>query len=107
MAEAPPKERPEWMRVTTDWLRKELKSVAVLLATKAGSKAVLTAALSKDLVARGLSASEWMGSAAKVVGGSGGGKEGLAQGGGPSAENIPLALEQARKDIRARLEQEG
>ena len=106
IAESPPKERPEWMRATTDWLRKELKSVAIMLATKAGGKAVLTAALSKDLVKRGLSASEWIGSAAKVVGGSGGGKAGLAQGGGPAAENIPMALEQARKDIRARLSQE-
>ena len=69
----------------------------------ARGKALLTAALSKDLVKRGLSASEWIESAAKVLGGKGGGKASLAQGGGPSPENISVALKQAYKDIKARL----
>ena len=103
VAEAPPQQGPDWMRATADWLRKELTSVAMMLATKTGGKVLLTAALSKDLVDRGLSASEWIESAAKVVGGKGGGKPALAQGGGPSAENISLALEQAHRDIKARL----
>jgi alanyl-tRNA synthetase len=103
IAEAPADERPEWMRTTADWLRKELDSVAVMLASKVGGKALLTAALSKDLVKRGLSASEWIESAAKVLGGKGGGKASLAQGGGPSPENISVALKQAYKDIKARL----
>ena len=103
IAEAPADERPEWMRTTADWMRKELDSVAVMLASKVGGKALLTAAMSDDLVKRGLSASAWIGSAAKVLGGKGGGKAALAQGGGPAPENIGIALKQAYKDIKARL----
>ena len=103
VAEAPPQQGPEWMRSTADWLRKELSSVALMLGAKVSGKVLLTASLSKDLIEQGLSASEWIESAAKVVGGKGGGKPALAQGGGPSAENLSLALQQAQKDIKARL----
>lgn len=103
IAEAPANERPEWMRTTADWMRKELDSVAVMLASKVSGKALLTAAMSKDLVKRGLSASDWISSTAKVLGGKGGGKPDMAQGGGPSPENISVALKQAYKDIKASL----
>ena len=103
VAEAPAQQGPEWMRSTADWLRKELSSVALLLGAKVSGKVLLTAAMSKDLVEKGLSASEWIESAAKVVGGRGGGKPALAQGGGPAVENLTLALGQAQKDIKARL----
>ncbi len=103
IAEAPANERPEWMRTTADWMRKEMDSVAVMLASKVGGKALLTAAMSEDLVKRGLSASQWIESTAKVLGGKGGGKASMAQGGGPSPENIGIALKQAYKDIKARL----
>ena len=103
IAEAPPQQGPEWMRATADWLRKEFSSVALMLGTKASGKVLLTAALSQDLVDQGLSASEWIESAAKIVGGKGGGKATLAQGGGPAVENLSLALQQAGKDIKARL----
>jgi alanyl-tRNA synthetase len=103
IAEAPANERPEWMRTTADWMRKEMDSVAVMLASKVGGKALLTAAMSEDLVKRGLSASEWISSTAKVLGGKGGGKAAMAQGGGPSPKNISLALKQAYQDIKARL----
>ena len=103
VAEAPPQQGPEWMRSTADWLRKEFSSIALILGAKVSGKVLLTAALSKDLIEQGLSASEWIESAAKIVGGKGGGKPALAQGGGPSAENLSLALQQAQKDIKARL----
>jgi alanyl-tRNA synthetase len=80
------------MRAQIDQLRRKVSPLAVLLASGAGGKALLVAALGKELVAKGLSAVDWVKAAAKHVGGGGGGRPDLGQAGGKSPELIPKAL---------------
>jgi alanyl-tRNA synthetase len=92
------------LRNLIDQIRKKTKSSAVLLAAKTGDDAVtLVAGLSRDLVAAGQNAGNWVRETAKIVGGSGGGKPDLAQAGGKQPENIGAALEAARNAIHASL----
>ncbi|GIL79387.1 hypothetical protein Vretimale_16555 [Volvox reticuliferus] len=72
---------------------------AVLLATRAegGSKVNFVAAFSAGVVEAGLQAGKVVGMVAKVCGGGGGGKPGLAQAGGKDASKMGDALELARK----------
>jgi alanyl-tRNA synthetase len=74
---------------------------AVVLGTGRGGKALLVAAVSKNLQARGVSASELLDPAAKIVGGGAGGKPGLAFSGGPRGDAYPEAL----RAIEPRLEE--
>jgi alanyl-tRNA synthetase len=53
---------------------------------------VIVAAISKDLVARGLHAGELIKDMAKIVGGGGGGKPTLAEAGGKDASKLSEAL---------------
>jgi alanyl-tRNA synthetase len=60
-------------------------------------------ALSEDARARGLSANELVKVAAGVLGGSGGGKDDIAQGGGADASAIGEALVQVERAVAARV----
>jgi alanyl-tRNA synthetase len=74
---------------------------AIVVAGPGEGRTLLVAALTKDLLARGLTAPSLLDPAAKAVGGSAGGKPDLAMGGGPRSE----ALEDALRSIPARLEE--
>ena len=63
----------------------------------------LVAGVSRDLVARGLSAGNWVREVAPVVGGGGGGRPDMAQAGGKQPDKLPQALEKARQTIEAEL----
>jgi alanyl-tRNA synthetase len=63
----------------------------------------LLAAVSKDLVARGVKAGDCVREAAKMVGGGGGGRPDLAEAGGKDPSRIPAALEAARNYYRQQL----
>ena len=96
---------PNLMRQLIDQLRKKSSPVAVLLAARqADDKLSLVAGISRDLVAKGLSAGSLVREVAPVVGGGGGGKPDMAQAGGKQPEKLPQALEAARRGIRAALE---
>jgi len=60
-----------------------------------GGKVPLIAALSADLVKKGLKAGDVVKQVAAVVGGSGGGKPDIAQAGGKDAAKLPDALQKA------------
>jgi alanyl-tRNA synthetase len=60
---------------------------------------VLVAGISKELVAKGLSADQWVQQVAKVVGGGGGGRPDMAQAGGKDPSKLPEALELARQTM--------
>jgi alanyl-tRNA synthetase len=66
---------------------------AVVLATGQGGKALLVAACSKNLVARGVTAPALLDRAGKIVGGSAGGKPNLAFSGGPKGKAAMEALQ--------------
>jgi alanyl-tRNA synthetase len=68
------------------------RPAVVLLASESGGKVALVAALNPAAVERGLSANDVLRAAAAPVGGRGGGKADVAQGGGTDPAGIPAAL---------------
>jgi alanyl-tRNA synthetase len=73
---------------------------AVVLGSAQDGKALLVAAVSKNLVERGVSAPELLDPAAKLVGGGAGGKPGLAFSGGPNGDLVGSALETVGPRLR-------
>ena len=88
------------MRQSIDLLRRKASPIAVLLGSVEGDKVTLVAGISRELEERGLSAGNWITEAAAVVGGKGGGRPDLAQAGGKLVDQLPAALEVARKSIQ-------
>ncbi|MFN4244163.1 MAG: alanine--tRNA ligase [Tepidisphaerales bacterium] len=84
------------LRGVIDSLRKRQSSLAVLLAAVTGDRISFCAAVSDDLIARGLKAGDWVREAARVAGGGGGGKPNMAQAGGKDPAKLPDALDAAR-----------
>ncbi|MEE9614733.1 MAG: alanine--tRNA ligase, partial [Thermodesulfobacteriota bacterium] len=82
------------LRETADALRAKLGSGIVVLGSSQDGKALLLAAVTKDLTAR-FSAGEIVKRLAPVVGGKGGGRADMAQAGGKSPEKIDEAVETA------------
>jgi alanyl-tRNA synthetase len=74
-----------------------------LLASEHDGKPILVAAVTEDLVKRGLHAGKLVQVAAKVIGGGGGGRPTLAQAGGKDPSKISEALDSARAYIRENL----
>jgi len=83
------------------------KGAAAVLATGQGGKALLVAACSKNLVARGVSAPQLIEPAAKIVGGGAGGKPGLAFSGGPKGDAYMQALQAVEPRLRELLASGG
>jgi alanyl-tRNA synthetase len=79
------------LRETGDQLRDKLGSGVVVLAGVGGDKVTLVAMVTKDLLGK-LHAGKILGVAAEILGGKGGGKPDLAQGGGKDATRVPEAL---------------
>src|SRR4051794_15279692 len=77
------------------------RPAVVLLASAAGGKVALVAALDQGAVHRGLSAGELIKTAAPHVGGRGGGKPDVAQGGGTDPAGIPAALKAGEEAVAA------
>jgi len=94
----------EQLRVVIDWLKKKTPIYAILLGAVEGPKVSFVAAVSDDLIAKGLKAGDWVREAAKTAGGGGGGQPHMAQAGGKDPAKLPDALEAAR-DFAARLVQ--
>jgi alanyl-tRNA synthetase len=92
------------MRQLIDQIRKKASPTAVFLASAEGTdKVVLVAGVSRELVAKGISAGNWVRDVAPIVGGGGGGKPDLAQAGGKHPEKLPDALAKAREVARSLL----
>ncbi len=99
-----PEATPEEMRQQIDLFRRKASPIAVLLATRSDGKVTIVAGLSRDLVERGLNASEWVKAVARVVGGGGGGRPDMAQAGGKQPERLPEALKQAIELVKEKLQ---
>jgi alanyl-tRNA synthetase len=82
----------ETLREMTDWLRNRLASVVIVLGAVVNGKPVFVAAVTPDLVARGLQAGQLVKQVARVVGGGGGGKPTLAEAGGRDPNRLDEAL---------------
>ncbi|HWE97146.1 MAG TPA: alanine--tRNA ligase [Tepidisphaeraceae bacterium] len=79
-----------------DSLKKKAGSYAVMLASAGDGKVNFVAAVSDDLVAKGLKAGDWLRETAKVAGGAGGGRPQMAQGSGKDPAKLNDALAAAR-----------
>jgi len=83
---------PAALRESADRIRDKLGSGIALLGAKAEGKAMLVCVVTKDLTAR-FRAGEIIRELAPLVGGKGGGRPDMAQGGGTRPEGLPDALE--------------
>jgi alanyl-tRNA synthetase len=75
------------------------RPAVVLLASESDGKVALVAALNPAALERGLSANDVLKAAAGPVGGRGGGKADVAQGGGTDAAGIPAALQAGEQAV--------
>jgi alanyl-tRNA synthetase len=92
------------LRQLADRFREKNPSgVALLVGTEDG-RATLIAAVTKDLVARGLHAGDLVKQAAEVLEGSGGGKPELAQAGGKDNGRVAEALAKAEPWVKGKLQ---
>lgn len=99
-----PGANPNVMRGWIDQIRKKCDGgSAVLLGTVQGDKVLLVGGLSHTLVGKGLKAGQWVGAAAKMVGGGGGGRPDMAQAGGKDPDKLPAALQAAKASMREQL----
>ncbi len=85
----------EVLREMTDWFRDRLGSGVVVLGTVLGERPALVAAVTPDLVKRGVNAARLVRGLARIVGGGGGGRPTLAQAGGRDPSRLDEALRQA------------
>jgi alanyl-tRNA synthetase len=88
------------LREMGDILRDRLKSAIVVLATVYNGKPNFLAMVTPDLIAKGFHAGDIINQVAKVTGGGGGGKAGMAQAGGKDAAKIDEALNLVHKLIQ-------
>jgi alanyl-tRNA synthetase len=85
------------LRALIDSIKKRSPSFAALLGATDGQKVSFVAAVSDDLIAKGLKAGDWVREAAKVAGGGGGGRPQMAQAGGKDPTKLAEALQAARQ----------
>jgi len=84
------------MRNQIDRLKQKAGSAVVVFGWRDDGKVGLLAAVTDDLVQKGLHAGKLVGQIAKVVGGGGGGRPSMAQAGGKEPDKLPEALELAQ-----------
>jgi alanyl-tRNA synthetase len=91
------------LRDTVDQLKNKLGTAAVILASVEDDKITLIAGVSKDITDK-IRAGDLVGHVAKQVGGKGGGRPDMAQGGGNQPENLSAALDSVVSWINSKLE---
>jgi len=91
------------LRSLTDQFRQQYPSGVVVLGTVSRDKPILIAAVTPDLIARGIKAGDLIKRVAAVVGGGGGGRPDMAQAGGKDPDKLSEALDQVAVFIRENL----
>ena len=91
------------LREMTDLFRERYPSSVILLASVSNGRPLLVAAVTQDLVERGLLAGDLVKFAAQPIGGSGGGRPTLAQAGGKNPQQINQALTKAQEWVEEKL----
>jgi len=99
-----PDSNAELLRDLADEFRAEHAGGVAVLASVVDGKPVIIAAVSKELIARGLHAGELIKPVASMVGGGGGGRPTLAQAGGKDASRLSDALADVPEWIRQHLQ---
>ncbi|WP_461481584.1 alanine--tRNA ligase [Porticoccus sp.] len=93
---------PKSLRDTVDQLKNKLGSAVVLLAAGGEGKVAMVAGVTNDLTGR-IKAGELMQFVAAQVGGKGGGRPDMAQGGGTDMAALPAALKAAGEWVADKL----
>ena len=91
------------LRDTVDQLKNKLGTSVILLSSVDGDKITLIAGVSKDATDR-IRAGDLVGHVAAQVGGKGGGRPDMAQGGGNQPEKLSAALDSVSSWISSELE---
>ena len=94
---------PERLREMADWYRDRFKSGVAVLGAIISGKPLIVAAVTEDLIGRGLKAGDLVREVAKVVGGGGGGRADMAQAGGRHPEKLAEALDVVRSLVESTL----
>jgi alanyl-tRNA synthetase len=94
------------LRQMTDQFRNKYPSGAIVLGSAVDGRPVIIAAVTEDLVKRGLNAGDIARNAAQLVGGSGGGRPTLAQAGGKDASHLAEAVETIYQTSEEKLKSE-
>ncbi len=90
------------MRSLADSLRNKWKSAVVVLVSGEEGNVSIVAAVTKDLTAK-VQAGKLVGAVAQAVGGKGGGRPDMAEGGGKDATAIDAALENVYRELATKL----
>ncbi len=98
---AVPDMAPAALRTVAQQVRNRIGSGVVVLGAAHEGKGGLVAAVTAELVDKGVSAGEIIASAARILGGGGSRDPDLAQAGGPHGDRLEEALEEARTSARA------
>jgi alanyl-tRNA synthetase len=93
----------ETLRSLTDRFRNQYPSGIIVLASTQEDRPLIVAAITKDLVDRGLDATDLVTTAAAEVGGGGGGRPSLAQAGGNDASKLTDAMERVDEWVASHL----
>jgi alanyl-tRNA synthetase len=91
------------LRQMTDWFRDKLGSSVVAVGAVIDDKPLIVAAVTDDLVSRGMHAGNIVRDAAKLMGGGGGGRPTLAQAGGRDAAKLDEALHSIASWVKTNL----
>jgi len=91
------------LRQMCDRFREKYASGVVVLGSAPEGRPVLIAAVTDDLVKRGVLAGEIVKNIAQVIGGSGGGRPNLAQAGGKDASRLQEAIDQVAPFLEKKL----
>jgi alanyl-tRNA synthetase len=90
------------LRELADSLRNKLKTAIVVLASTENGGISIVSAVTKDLTAK-VHAGKLAGALAQAVGGKGGGRPDMAEGGGKDAAALEGALENVFRDVESKL----
>ena len=91
------------LRQMTDQFRQRFPTGVVVVASALEGRPTIIAAVSDDLVKKGLHAGDLVKAVAAVVGGGGGGRPNLAQAGGKDPEKLSEALDQVLPWVKSKL----
>ena len=89
-------------RALADSLRNKWKTAVVVLASAEDSSVSIVSAVTKDLTSK-IHAGKLVGAVAQAVGGKGGGRPDMAEGGGKDPAALPAALEQVYSEVESKL----
>jgi alanyl-tRNA synthetase len=90
------------MRSLADSLRNKWKSAVVVLASTDEAGVSIVSAVTKDLTAK-VHAGKLVGAVAQAVGGKGGGRPDMAEGGGKDAGALDAALDAVYRDVESKI----